>query len=86
MGKAIYDLQCGESLGMPLSRTMPAVGGGVSELRFRDQSGIYRVFYYLKLAKGILVFHAFTKKAKRTPDQEIELGRRRLQELLHEEA
>lgn len=85
LGKAIYDLQCGESLGMPLSRTMPSVASGVSELRFSDRSGIYRVFYYLKSAKGVLVFHAFAKKARKTPTQEVELGRKRLQELLHEE-
>jgi len=85
LGKAIYDLQCGESLGMPLSKTMSSVASGVSELRFRDPSGIYRVFYFLRSVKGVLVFHAFTKKTQKTPAREIEIGRKRLQELIDEE-
>jgi hypothetical protein len=40
LGKAIFDLQNGEALGMPLSRSMPSVDTGVSELRIRDRSGI----------------------------------------------
>jgi len=44
LGKAIFDLQNGAVLAMPLSRSMPSVHAGVSELRIRDRSGIYRVF------------------------------------------
>ena len=36
LGKAIFDLQKGEKLGMPLSRTMASVGPGVEELRLKD--------------------------------------------------
>ena len=52
LGKAIFDLQRGEILSMPLSRPMPSVGPGVEELRIRDRSGIYRAFYYAKSALG----------------------------------
>jgi phage-related protein len=62
LGKAIFDLQAGVNLTMPLSRSMPSVAVGVSELRLRDRSGIYRVFYYTKVADLVLIFHAFTKK------------------------
>ena len=51
LGKAIFDLQRGEVLPMPLSRPMPSVGPGVEELRIRDRSGIYRAFYYTKSAR-----------------------------------
>jgi phage-related protein len=81
-GKAIRELQSGLSLGMPKSRTMPSVAQGVSELRFKDSAGQYRVFYYTKHSAGILIFHAFTKKTQKTPDKEIELGRKRLKELI----
>jgi phage-related protein len=64
---------------------MPTVGTGVEELRIRDQSGIYRVFYYVKLVRGILVFHAFMKKTQKTPQREIDLGKKRLKEMLYEE-
>jgi phage-related protein len=75
----------GEVLQMPVSRPMPDVSVGVAELRVRDENGIYRVFYYTASARGILVFHAFTKKTQHTLPSEIELGRKRLKELLHEQ-
>jgi phage-related protein len=85
LGKALYDLQRGEVLGMPLSRPMASAAAGAAELRIRDRAGIYRVFYYAKAAAGILVFHAFVKKSRVTPQQELELGKKRLKELLDAE-
>jgi phage-related protein len=82
IGKAIFDLQRGEGLSFPISRPMPSVGAGVEELRIKDRTGAYRVFYYVKSAQGILVFHAFMKKTQRTPQREIDLGRKRLKEIL----
>jgi len=84
LGKAIYDLQKGERLGMPLSRPMRSIAAGVEELRLRDRDGIYRVFYYARSSRGVFVFHAFVKKAESTPRRDLELGRKRLRELLHE--
>ena len=48
----------------------------------RSADGIYRAFYYTAAPQGVLVFHAFIKKTRRTPPLEIELGRKRLKELL----
>ena len=62
---------------------MPIVARGVSELRVQGDDGIYRVFYYLADARGVLVFHAFEKKTSRTPPLEIELARKRLKELFN---
>lgn len=84
-GKAIYDLQNGAVLAMPVSRPMPSLASGAAELRIRDRAGVYRVFYYARSPKGILVFHAFVKKSRTTPQHELELGRKHLEELLHEE-
>lgn len=67
---------------MPNARPMPAVFSGASELRVAGEDGILRVFYYIASPKGVPVFHAFTKKTQRTPPLEIELGRKRLKELL----
>jgi phage-related protein len=83
LGKGLFRLQMGERLSMPNSLPMPAVAAGVSELRVRGADGIYRVFYYTAAAQGVLVFHAFVKKTRRTPPLEIELGRKRFKELLH---
>lgn len=64
---------------------MTNVAPGVFELRLRDAEGIYRVFYYLKIKDKILIFHAFAKKTRATPKQQIETGKTRLKKLLQEE-
>ena len=69
---------------MPNARPMPGVAAGVSELRVKGDDGSFRAFYYTASSQGVLVFHAFVKKTGRTPPLEIELGRKRLKELLDE--
>ena len=80
LGKAIFDPQNGEALGMPLSRHMPSVGVGVSELRITDRAGIYRDFYHTQSPRGILLFHAFMKNSQATPQRELDLARKRWKE------
>jgi phage-related protein len=82
IGKAIFDLQKGQKLLMPLSRSMPSVAPGVEELRIKDRAGAYRIFYFTRLADAILIFHAFVKKTLKTSPAEIELARKRLKEML----
>ena len=84
IGVAIFELQKGEKLSMPLSRPMPSIMAGVEELRIKDGSGAYRVFYFSRSPRGILIFHAFVKKTQKTPQREIELGLKRLKEMLDE--
>ena len=67
---------------MPNSRPMPGVAAGVSELRVKGEDGSFRAFCYMASSQGVLVFHAFVKKTRRTPPLEIELARKRLKELL----
>jgi len=83
LGKGLFRLQMGEQLGMPNSRPMPGVAAGVSELRVKAEDGSFRAFYCVASARGVLVFHAFVKKTRRTPPLEIELARKRLKELLN---
>ena len=85
-GKVIFDLQKGQKLSMPLSRPMASVASGVEELRVKDRSGAYRVFYYAKLADSVLIFHALAKKTQKTPPHEIALAQKRLKEMLDEES
>jgi phage-related protein len=54
---------------------MPSVAAGVEELRIKNRSGAYRVFYFIKMETAILIFHAFQKKTATTPPQEIKLAR-----------
>lgn len=84
LGKAIYDLQNGETLKLPLSRPMSSIGIGVEELRVKDRSGVYRAFYFTRLADRVVIFHAFMKKTQQTPKHDIDLGKKRLKEILNE--
>jgi phage-related protein len=61
---------------------MRSVGSGVQEIRVRDAAGIYRAFYVVQSARGVIVFHAFEKRTQKTPRSEIQLGRQRLREIL----
>jgi phage-related protein len=83
IGEALRDLQKGISLGLPLSRPMPGLAPGAHELRVRGQTTAIRVFYFVKLAEAIVVFHAFQKTAQKTPSHDLVLGRKRLSEVLH---
>lgn len=80
LGEAIGKLQVGELLSMPLSRPMPSVGVGVSELRIKDEAGEWRAFYIVKAVEAVYVFHAFSKKTRETPPREIALGQKRLKD------
>jgi len=82
LGKAIFDLQKGAKLSMPLSRPIPSIAPGVEELRVKDRSGAFRVFYFVRLETAVLIFHAFAKKTAKTPLHQIELARTRLKEML----
>jgi hypothetical protein len=79
-----FDLQRGEILTMPLSRTMPSIAVRAEELKIRNRARAYRVFCYATLGRGVLVFHAFTKKSQTTPKHERAMGKKRLKELLDE--
>ena len=83
IGEALRDVQKGVSLGLPLSRPMPTVASGAHELRVRSPTTAVRVFYFVKLANTIVVFHGFQKKTQKTPTHEIAVGQQRLQEVLH---
>jgi phage-related protein len=72
--------QHGPSLRLPHSK---AFGDGLFELRPRGRSGIGRDFYCFLLGKRIVVVHAFIKKTQETPDKDLKLARKRVEELQH---
>jgi phage-related protein len=82
LGDILGLLLAGRRLGMPVSRPMPSVAAGVSEIRIKDRSGQFRVFYYTKQSDAILVFHAFKKKTQATSKHEIWVAKKRLEDLL----
>lgn len=62
---------------------MPVLASGAHELRVKSAGTSVRVFYFVKLADAIIVFHGFHKKTKKTPVHEITVGQQRLKEVLH---
>ena len=81
LADALARLDVGQSLAMPLSRPMPIIGNGVHELRLKDRSGAYRIFYVLPGAGIVYVLHALQKKTQTTPKSTVDLARKRLKEL-----
>ena len=81
LADAVARLEMGHALSMPLSRPMPSIGRGVHELRLRDSSGIYRVICYLAGSNAIHLLHAVMKKKSQTPQQNIEIAKKRLREV-----
>ncbi len=69
-------LQGGESLGMPHSRPMPAIGSRVHELRVQDVNVFWRIIYRLD-SDAVLIGAIFAKKSARTPPLVIDRCRRR---------
>jgi phage-related protein len=63
-------------------KLMKTVGPGVQELRVRDESGAYRVFYVAKFEEAVYVLHVFEKRSQKTARPDIELGKSRYAELL----
>jgi phage-related protein len=61
---------------------MTTVGLGVEEIRIREESGAFRVFYIARLDEVVYVLHAFQKKSQQTPQKDIELGQKRYRDLM----
>ena len=76
-------LEFGPTLGMPHTRAM---GEGLFELRVKGKEGIARVFYGTVVPQRIVMLHVFIKKSQKTPRKELEIARRRLQEVLSHDA
>lgn len=59
---------------------MTSIGSGVREIRIQHD-GQYRVIYLAKFDDAVYVLHAFQKKTQKTRRQDIDVARRRLQEI-----
>ncbi|MBO5492923.1 MAG: type II toxin-antitoxin system RelE/ParE family toxin [Pyramidobacter sp.] len=63
-------------------KPMTTIGLGVEEIRIREESGAFRVFYIARLDEVVYVLHAFQKKSQQTPRKDIELGQKRYRDLM----
>lgn len=65
---------------MPHSRAM---GKGLFELRARGKDGIGRAFYCYLKGKRIVILHVFIKKTQSTPQRELNIAQKRMDEVNH---
>lgn len=65
-------------------KPMASIGPGVREIRVRDDTGAFRVIYLAHLVDAVYVLHCFQKKSQRTPQGDIDIARRRLQQLMQQ--
>lgn len=66
-------------------KPIPSVGLGVQEIRIHTGAE-HRVFYVAKFAESVYVVHAFEKRTRRTPKDDVDLARHRLRLLLNQRA
>jgi phage-related protein len=82
IGKALYAAQKGYT--DPAAKPLKGFGGTrVMEIIDRHDTNTFRAVYTAQFADTLYVLHAFQKKSKtgrKTPQQDIELIRRRLAE------
>jgi phage-related protein len=64
---------------------MPSVGLGVQEIRIHTGAE-HRVLYVAKFAEAVYVLHAFEKRTRRTPKEDLDLARQRLRLLISRRA
>lgn len=77
-GFLLRRLQRGESIGLPHSRPMPAIGAGCHELRIIDREQAWRIVYHIA-RDAVVILDVFSKKTAATPPAVITECRKRLE-------
>ena len=80
MGHQLFLVQCG--LEPDDWKPITSVGTGVKEIRVKDVAGIFRTVYLATRPDAVYVLHCFQKKTVQTSQRDIELARKRLQDVL----
>jgi phage-related protein len=57
------------------------IEGRIWEMRLRGRDGIARALYVTATARRVVILRVFAKKTQKTPRREIELARRRAEEV-----
>ena len=77
IGEDIKTVQYGWPIGMPVVRKLEK---GIWEVRSSLKDGIARVLFTTETGRMILL-HGFLKKTQKTPNEELDVARRRLTNL-----
>jgi phage-related protein len=62
-------------------KPMPSIGKGAEEIRIWT-GDTYRVFYVARFPEAVYILHAFGKKTQKTSKKDIELGKKRYQQMM----
>lgn len=76
-GVLLRRLQQGENLGLPHSRPMPDIGPRCHELRVRDETKNWRIFYHLA-SDAVVIIDVHNKTTRKTPEAVLGNCKRRL--------
>lgn len=76
-GGLLGALQQGQTLSLPQSRPMPRIGKRCHELRIKDGQKEWRIVYRTD-PDAVLVLEVFQKKTRKTPDDVIDICKKRL--------
>ncbi len=76
-GFLLRRLQQGDRLSLPASRPMPSIGTRCHELRINDQTGTWRVIYRID-SDAIVILEVFQKKTQTTPQNVIDICKKRI--------
>jgi phage-related protein len=71
-GFLLRQLQEGENLSMPHSRSMPSIGSRCHELRITDTDKIWRIINRIDV-DAIVILHVFQKTTNKTPRSVIDI-------------
>jgi phage-related protein len=76
IGRDIAKVELGWPIGMPTSRPL---GGGLHEVRSTLKGNrISRVLFYVSADRHMVLLHAFVKKTRKTPVDDLDLAQRRM--------
>ncbi len=64
---------------------MKSIGPGAKEIRIRDAAGAFRVICLAMLEDAVYVLHCFQKKSEQTSNKDIQLARKRYQDMIGEQ-
>ena len=76
-GFLLRRIQKGDTIEMPDSRPMPSIGKNCHELRVTDKNKTWRIIYFID-EDGIVILEVFAKKTKKTPQEVIDVCKKRL--------
>ncbi len=71
--------ELGPNLGKPY---VGKLSSGLYEVRAKGKEGIGRSLYCTVKGQEVVILHSFIKKTQKTPKKELDLGKKRMKEVL----